>query len=248
MLVATLTPEAWTAIAAWVAVALAAAAGLVAFGQLRESRRLRREQAQPYVVVFLDENPSGPWIGDFVIKNYGVTAAYEVRLEASPRITTSLGESESKELLLPEVIPVLVPGQEWRTTWDSTVSRHGVGLPDRYSVAVKFQDSHGRTEQLKYVLDWEVYVQRGYTERHGVHELVKSVRKIEKVLERWREPLGGGLRVVARDGSVRDRRARDERDMRTLDHEISNATGRVQARLRARRCAKRVAMASRRSR
>lgn len=237
MLLAKLSPEAWTAIAAWVAVLLAAVAGLVAFGQLREARRLRREQAQPYVVVFLDESAGGPWIGDFVIKNFGATAAYEVRLDASPTITTSLSDTgaDGRDLLLPAVIPVLVPGQEWRTTWDSILNRKDKNLPDRFTVTVRFEDSQGEAETMRYVLDWEVYVQRGYVEQHGVHELVKSVRKIEKTMERWREPMGNGIRVVARDGAARDRKRGAQRKLEKLNYALESANGAARTRLLVRR-------------
>jgi hypothetical protein len=41
----------WSAIAARVGLLLILAGAVVAFFQLRDARRLRREQAQPYVVI-----------------------------------------------------------------------------------------------------------------------------------------------------------------------------------------------------
>jgi hypothetical protein len=62
------SPEAWTALAAWVTVGVAAAAGYAALGQLNETARLRREQAQPYVVVYIEPSAAGTYLIDLVMK------------------------------------------------------------------------------------------------------------------------------------------------------------------------------------
>lgn len=76
-----LPADAWSALAAWSAVLLAMVAGFIARGQLRETRRLREEQAQPYVIVFAETSEAGQWVVDLVVKNFGTTAAKDVRVE-----------------------------------------------------------------------------------------------------------------------------------------------------------------------
>ena len=57
-----LPAEDWSAIGTCVTVVVATVAGLIAFFQVREARRLREEQAQPYVVAYLDASPGGDWV------------------------------------------------------------------------------------------------------------------------------------------------------------------------------------------
>ncbi len=59
--------ENWSALASWVTVTIAAVAGGVAIKQLRETRRLRRQQAQPYVAVLMERNAADPKLMDLVV-------------------------------------------------------------------------------------------------------------------------------------------------------------------------------------
>lgn len=65
----------WSAIAAWVGLLLVAVAALVAFFQLRLGQHLRAEQAQPYVVIYAEDNAAHPHFIDLIVKNFGATAA-----------------------------------------------------------------------------------------------------------------------------------------------------------------------------
>jgi hypothetical protein len=110
--------EVWAAIAQWVTVGIAAAAAVFALNQVQEARRTRERATQPNVVVFADLNPVDvAWL-DVIIKNFGQTAAYQVRLHFDPWPTVmpwthpQTGERVTR-LLVPD-IPVLAPGQEWR--------------------------------------------------------------------------------------------------------------------------------------
>src|SRR5215212_1433976 len=78
------SPEAWAALAAWATVGVAAAAGYIALEQLNEAARLRREQAQPYVVAYIQPSPAAPFLAEIVLKNFGATAAQDVRLTITP--------------------------------------------------------------------------------------------------------------------------------------------------------------------
>src|SRR4051812_12605673 len=74
-------PETWTAIAAWATAGVAGAAGFLALRQLAEARRLRLEQAQPYVAVYMDERREvDERFHDLVIANFGKTAAFNVEV------------------------------------------------------------------------------------------------------------------------------------------------------------------------
>lgn len=123
-------PDDWSALAGCVTAAVAVAVGVVAWSQLGEARSLRLEQAQPYVVAFMESTPhhQGGHV-DLVVRNFGSTAALnvEVRIEPVPRRSgNDLGTYQ--DVKVPDKIPVLVPGQEWRTWWDTAPRRAKANL------------------------------------------------------------------------------------------------------------------------
>lgn len=182
-----LPAEDWTALAAWSTVAVAVAAAVAALRQVSEARRLRLEQAQPYVVTYLEESGVSDFV-DLVVKNLGTTAALEVSIEVRPEPRRAM-ESEHSNLapLIPDDIPVLVPGQEWRTLFDPTFKRAKSDLPMRYEAAVRFKDSRGQTSfELDYVLDWNLMINRATAVVYGVHDAAKALREINKTLGRRR--------------------------------------------------------------
>jgi hypothetical protein len=207
-------PDTWSAIAAWLTAGVAIAAGVVAIGQLSEARRLRKEQAQPYVAIFMETKPEvDERFVDLVIKNFGKTAAFNVRIGIEPWPHRATDEPHAR-VWLPEDIPTLVPGQEWRTSWDFGPRRAGSGLPSRHAATVHFQDSQEELFRLQYVLDWGVYENRMQVTTYGAHHAAKALREIQKTTKRWTESAAGGLSVVTRDGDARDDRLRQELDER----------------------------------
>lgn len=145
--------EQWSASAAVATVVIALVAAFVGLRQLREAQTLRlqqerdalavrREQAQPYVAVFMEPLVEvDAKFEELVIKNFGATAAFNIRVESEPMLAREWnGESQAVPLPL---IPTLVPGQEWRVLWDFFPTRDEAGLPDRHDVMVRFEDSHG---------------------------------------------------------------------------------------------------------
>ena len=81
--------------------------------------------AQPNVVVFADFNQVKSQFVDLVIKNFGQTSAYDIIPDIEPleRISETDATDGIGSVYLPSKIVVLAPGQEWRTVWDSVVSR-----------------------------------------------------------------------------------------------------------------------------
>jgi hypothetical protein len=210
------SPEAWAAAAAWVTAIVALAAGAIALGQLGEARRLRREQAQPYVVVFMESSPVEDRLIELVIKNFGTTAAHDVRVQIDPPPKRAVTE-DFPNVWLPELIPVLAPGQEWRTLWDSTVE-HKSGFPERHEAVVTFTDSQGRAlEPLRSVLDWGAYKERMQVTLYSTHHAAKALRGIEKNTKGWQESMHGGLAVYVRDGDAKDERQREWAERRRAE-------------------------------
>ncbi len=139
----------WLAWAAWVALVLSVVA-LVFLGQLlQRNRRLATERARPHVTMFMEPNAADWHVIELVVRNFGRTPAYDVRFSfASPPTvaryeTASDGYADVVPLKLPDDLPVLAPGQEWRTVWDSAVDRSELGdaIESRFAGVLSFYDS-----------------------------------------------------------------------------------------------------------
>jgi len=106
----------------------------------------RKHVSQPNVVVFIDHDPQNWQYLDLVIKNFGQTPAYNIKLtlpplELVPFQSLITGETVT-ELYVPTKIAVLAPGQEWRTVWDSAVKRkeYTGTLASQFDGEVEFDD------------------------------------------------------------------------------------------------------------
>lgn len=198
-----LAAEDWSAIAAMGTMLVAIAAGILALGQLREARKLRAEQTQPYVVAYLAQSEASPVVYDLAIKNFGQTVARDVTVTITPEAKRASHPEERVEV---PALSILVPGQEWRTLWDTTIARYESGLPDEYVASVTFSDSHGKERfAFSFDLDWKI-VRRGYAEVYGVHDIAKTLRDVQKTLKEWHRAGDSGLTVMVRDGDASDAR------------------------------------------
>jgi hypothetical protein len=189
--------------------------------QVREARRLREEQAQPYVVAYLDPSAGGAWVIDLVIKNLGSTAATDVSVVMEPPPQRAIDSDRDGEgLSIPESISLLIPGQEWRTLWDTTFKRHDSGLPQKYTTTVAFKDSRDREKfKFKFVLDWGTVMNRELVTTYGLHDAAKALREMNKTVKNWSEGAGKGIAVVARDGDAKDQRTREFFEERRRERE-----------------------------
>jgi hypothetical protein len=147
--------DAWGALAEWVTALVAIGASWFAYQQVTEARNTRERVTQPEVVVFLDHHKIRRYV-DLVIKNFGQTTAYNIRITLPPlEVARYVDESTGKEvrhLLRPDKIAVLAPGQEWRTVWDSAVRREKFksDLKDQYGGYVEFDDKAGGSGKRSY--------------------------------------------------------------------------------------------------
>ncbi|NHW45916.1 hypothetical protein HAV21_03260 [Paenarthrobacter sp. MSM-2-10-13] len=182
---------------------IAIVAATIALFQLKQAKKLELDKSQPYVVMTMEES-IGPEFIDLVIKNYGQTAAYDVRVELSPSPTRV---QEGAEVVhLPEVIPVMAPGQEWRVHWDSASDRYGSNLPDRHEGTITYlgeKDVYKEQFSSKAILDWSIYKSRIRMVKYGIHDLTKEAIAIRKTHQKWTEGPRGGLSVIARNGDGR---------------------------------------------
>jgi hypothetical protein len=183
--------------------------------QAEAAQRLREEEAQPYVAVFIDLTGTGIHQYDLVVKNFGATAATDVRVKITPTPrSANLRKSNAENWLkVPEVIPVLVPGQAWTTYWDWSGALDEVkDLPRIYEAEVSFSDSRGkRVGPYRFVLDWDTLIDRGSATRYGIHHVADALQDISTAI---RSVTSGGTSIPVQnfDGERQRRNAtRDDR-------------------------------------
>lgn len=205
------TPQTWAALGAVVTAVVAMIAAPVAYLQVREARRSRKEQIQPFIVV--DIQPSSVWgnLLNLVVENIGKTLARDVRIHFDPVISSSqydLGQST----LVCEGIPSLPPNRRIEALFDVSHTRLNNGLPTRYDVVVEFSDARGRQQEpLRYVIDLKPLYGLQRVTQYGIHHAADALRDIEKTLRGWNR--GGRLRVWSRDEDARMERNRIEQDL-----------------------------------
>jgi hypothetical protein len=165
----------WLAWGAWAATLVGVLALAFASRQLRLNRRLTTEQIRPHVGMFMEPHPTDWHVIEIVVRNFGQTAAYNIRFSFSTPPTVADYENANDnyadvvELKLPRELPVLAPGQEWRLVWDSALDRAeiGSGIESRFAGTVIYHDRPDRPRgwrfwrkarpelQTDVVLDWD---------------------------------------------------------------------------------------------
>ena len=186
----------WLVIGVWAVVMLGLAALIYTHRQIKQNRELRSEETRPHVAVFMEPHASDWHLIELVVRNFGETAAYDIQFSWINPPTVGQYENEQDglvnvgELALPSTIPTLAPGQEWRTIWDSTLSRAEMGgsIESRFAGAVKYADRaaspdgkrravKGRHDyQTNVVLDWDDLQPVQRVELMTGHELAKRER------------------------------------------------------------------------
>src|SRR6266511_1461806 len=177
----------WTALAAWATVIVYIGLFFYARRQVGEARRLREEQARPFVVADFEVGPSIV----LTVENLGRTLARDVTIRFDDRIeTTGLLEASrpydvNEVRLLREPLPVLPPGKKIRVLFDSQ-RRFETDLPLAFGVTVSYRGPLGQKYPPdRYTLDLGMYAQILLPAK-GVPELVAEVTKLRTELKQWR--------------------------------------------------------------
>jgi hypothetical protein len=217
----------WAAVAAraaWATVGIYIVIGLFAWRQVHEARKLREEQARPFVIV--DFEPD--FLVYLTVENLGRTMARDVTIHFDKLLETTLKDRPKLDELplFREPIPTLPPGKKIRVLFDQFPARLDAGLPLTYDVTLRYQGPTGRKEwKHPYRLDLGMYVGAALPTK-GLPELVTEVENIRKEMERWRGTSAGrGLLVQPIDQRRRDRIDRRRIHVRTLRQRGPKALG-----------------------
>lgn len=147
--------------------------------QAAEAQRTREEQAQPNVVIFTVPNDSIWHVLELVVKNFGTTPAFDVQIsfDSIPQVSGGIGKDPT-DLGYPALIPILAPGQEWRTMWDYAPRRaKSAPLPSKHKASLKFFDSRGKAFDTSGLLDWDTLMSVTRIEVKTVHDVAKLLEK-----------------------------------------------------------------------
>jgi hypothetical protein len=190
----------WLAIAAWAALALGVVVLIYVSRQVTRNRQLKTEQIRPQVAMFMEPHAADWHVIELVVRNFGQTAAYDVRFEfTNPPTVAAYEDSDSDgppdvaELDLPSELPFLAPGQEWRTVWDSAISREQLGgsIGSRFDGVLTYFDDprpdqkkrgskiwNKRLEfESKVTLDWATLQPVQRLELMTTHDLAKREKQ-----------------------------------------------------------------------
>lgn len=186
----------WADIATIMGGAGTAVAAAIALAALVQAKKLNKEGAQPYVAPFLENNAHLPDMLDVGVKNYGTTAARNVRIMFAPKPKISPWGTVKKveDLNFPEHLGTLVPGQEWRTIWDDGAARSKSELPNHHDVVITYEGLDGELLEECFVLDWGPLYTRTFLETRTLHHVGRDIHEIQKTLNVGRRLLQESLR------------------------------------------------------
>src|SRR5271163_4723768 len=146
------TSGTWLAWAVWALLALGVVALIYIGQQNRRNRRAATEETRPHVAMFMEPHAADWHVVELVVRNFGQTAAFDIEFSFLNPPTVARYENahggmiDIAELRLPGELPVLAPGQEWLTVWDSALDRdeQGGSIEWRFMGTVTY---HDRPEQ-----------------------------------------------------------------------------------------------------
>lgn len=189
----------WLAIAAWAALALGLVVLIYTHRQVTKNRQLKNEQIRPQVTMYMEPHAADWHVIELVVKNFGATAAHDVKLDFVNHPTVAAyedsefdGPPEVAELDLPSELRFLAPGQEWRTVWDSAISREELGgnIRSRFDGTLTYYDGprpardkrakgwkKRQAYETKVTLDWATLQPVQRLELMTTHDLAKREKQ-----------------------------------------------------------------------
>jgi len=216
----------WYAAGTWATAVVALVAATVGLRQVGKARRLREDQAQPYVVALMEQNATSPDIIEVAFRNYGTTAARNIKVTSDPKLRctgSADGNGGVHDVWIPELIPILAPGQEWRTFWDDGPERLRCAElqgEDAHRIDITFDGVKGTGQQsTTSVLDWAAHRGRLFVNTKTLHNAATALDDVSKTIKGWSEGQVG-LAVFTRDGEAKDERAAERTAERRRAFEV----------------------------
>ena len=171
-------PDHYQAAAAVAALIVAVIVAAFAAYQLIEARRLRNEQARPYVIVDFEFKSI---VAKIAITNIGATPATDVRITFDkPLQTVTPGRADlNQAAVFTGPIPMIAPGRKMSVLWDSVPAMYKDGtVPLSYTATASYLDHRRKRHVEEYVLDLTPYLQTT-APPDGIPEIASALKKIQ---------------------------------------------------------------------
>lgn len=214
--VARVAPGEVTAWATLLEGAILTVAALFAWSQLAEMRETRLAQTRPYVIAYIQPNPTAHTIIDFVIANIGSTTARNVTMSFTPPLSDTSGPAASFPnahwSAFESGLPLLAPGQQLSCLWaqSTTVFGDETTAVRRHVVSISYSgDIPARsTYSGEYVLDTGAFFGLMGIAGKGAEDAVRALEEIKSILSKWTDR--DGVRIYSESLSeLRQRRAEE---------------------------------------
>ena len=196
-------------------------AALVAWRQVGEARRLREEQARPFVIIDLQVFST---IAEFKITNIGATIARDVRFEFTPELASTF-DGATFEMPLAETalfkrgLPSLPPGKEITTLFDQLPTRFATELPDDYEVRISYSDPLGHRYAETMTVGMSALRDLTRINRKTIDDIHKQLENMVKEMKKWTN-VTSALKVMTPDDLTRfNAQLRAEWEERRREHE-----------------------------
>jgi hypothetical protein len=180
------TPADWSAGGTVVTAVIALLAALFAWLQVRHARRLREDQARPFVIVYFELSPVWTQAVNLVVENVGSTVARDVTFSFSEPLRCAARTGDINEpKLFKEGVTTLPPGMRYSTLFDLGPERIEAKLPVSYDVTVSYRGRGRKPETERYTLDLSLFFGLEKFTEYGIHHGAKALHEIEKTLRKW---------------------------------------------------------------
>jgi hypothetical protein len=157
--------------------------------QIRDARRLREDEARPFVVPDFEVRERDQAI-HIVIANLGRTVAQDVRLNFNPQLASTLDSDANvvspRDLdVFQKGIPTLPPGKRLAIMYDIFHARDAAKLPDAYRVSVSFYaPALEKAFSDEFELDLGIYRNVLFEMRRDIHDVHERVKEIAAELRK----------------------------------------------------------------
>lgn len=220
-----LTSTAWTGMYTLLTAGLLLAAilaGIYAGKQVKISRAQNRdaklaqlEASRPYIIVAIEPSRASQHLFDLVVRNIGKRPAFNVSVNLEPppvRANETVGHEIANIKILTTPIAMIAPGQQLRAFYDSHIERsERDDLPISHQAQLRYFDSAHRSYEEDSVIDIEAMQGALFTKVYTIHDLGKSLEKIQKMLDKSSALGKRGHLNVETAIETRSRRLRRER-------------------------------------
>lgn len=201
--ISTWGPSEISAAAAVGGLVVAVVVAIFAWVQVKQAKRLREEQARPYVIVDIDFRGVGV---NIVIQNVGATPAYDVQVTFDKSLETTMTRRKhlNEVATFTRPIPMIAPGRAIHVPFDRMPERlKRDDLPTEYVATVEYRDSRRWKTCETYPFDLATY-EDTLVPKKGLPEVARAIEELNRSFKSIKTH--DAMRVLTSDHDRKDRR------------------------------------------